>query len=96
VRRSLEKFKVPYDARPFTPHLTIARPADRLPPGQIAADRAALAAYRGAPWPVTRVELVRSVLGSPPAYHRIGSYELIGPAMGQAAGAARDKGPGLE
>ena len=58
--------------RPFRPHLTVARgPHAHVPP--------ALAAYSGPSWPVTHVELVRSVLGRQ-ATHVVLRRFPLGPA----------------
>jgi 2'-5' RNA ligase len=71
VRRRLRKARVPYDRKPLRPHLTIARPGDRLPADQIKADKASLSRYQGPSWPVTSVRLVRSEPGPRPAYHTV-------------------------
>ncbi len=71
VRRELKRDRLPYDDRPFKPHLTVARPGDRLDRAEIEADRAVLAAYAGPEWPVTRIELIRSRLGPTPTYERL-------------------------
>jgi 2'-5' RNA ligase len=76
VRRELKKAKLPYDDRPFRPHLTLARPGDQLGPEAIEADRAVLAAYRGPSWPVTEIRLMRSHLGPQPSYDRLGGWPL--------------------
>jgi RNA 2',3'-cyclic 3'-phosphodiesterase len=71
VRRELRRGRVPYDHKPFRPHLTIARPGDKVDPAGVDADRATLAAYRGPVWPVRTVELVRSHLGPRPTYDHL-------------------------
>ena len=71
VRRELKRSRVAYDRKPFRPHLTIARPGDRLDRALIDEDRATLAGYRGPSWRVPAVELVRSRLGPKPTYERI-------------------------
>ena len=76
VRRELKKAKLPYDDRPYRPHLTLARPGDRLDPEAVEADRALLAAYRGPSWPVTELLLMRSHLGPHPSYDRLGGWPL--------------------
>jgi 2'-5' RNA ligase len=76
VRRELKRDRLPYDNRPFKPHLTIARPGDRLDRAAVDADRAALAAYRGPAWAVEQVELVRSHLGPKPWYEHLGAWQL--------------------
>jgi RNA 2',3'-cyclic 3'-phosphodiesterase len=71
VRRQLRRAKLPTDARAFKPHLTIARPGDRLPPDDLAADIAALAAYCGPSWTVDELHLYASELGPHPQYTRL-------------------------
>ena len=76
VRRELKRDRLPYDNRPFKPHLTIARPGDRLDRTAVEADRAALAGYHGPSWPVSAVELVRSHLGPKPWYEHLAAWPL--------------------
>src|SRR5439155_21265747 len=68
VRRRLRAAKLPYDQKPFRPHLTLARPGDRLTAEAVAADLAALRAYEGPMWTVESVRLMRSHLGPHPRY----------------------------
>ncbi|GLY26300.1 RNA 2',3'-cyclic phosphodiesterase [Micromonospora sp. NBRC 101691] len=60
IRDELDAAGLPYDDRPFRPHLTIARPGDRL---DVEEDQATLGGYLGPSWPATEVVLVRSHLG---------------------------------
>jgi 2'-5' RNA ligase len=76
VRRALRDARLPYDPKPFKPHLTIARPGDTVSRAEVDADRDTLAAYRGPAWPVPTVDLVRSRLGPKPSYDRLGSWRL--------------------
>ena len=76
VRRELKRDRLPYDDRPFKPHLTIARPGDRLDKAAVEADRATLAGYRGPAWPVQSVQLVRSHLGPKPWYEHLAAAPL--------------------
>ena len=76
VRRELRRVKLPIDRKPFRPHLTIARPGDRLPADDLAADIASLAAYAGPPWTVARVHLYASELGPHPTYTRLASVNV--------------------
>lgn len=78
VRRELKRERLPFDDRPFKPHLTVARPGDRLDRAEVEADRAALAGYSGPAWPVHRVELMRSHLGPVPRYERVAGADLAG------------------
>ena len=71
TRRSLKRAKIPYDHKPFRPHLTLARPADRLSADELARDLAALNAYEGPQWSVDDVRLMRSYLGPEPVYETI-------------------------
>lgn len=76
VRRSLRRARLPHDRKPFRPHLTLARPGDRLPAADLAADVAALAGYEGPAWRVDEVHLVRSHLGPKPVYERVAAVPL--------------------
>lgn len=76
VRRELKRARLPYDAKPYRPHLTVARPGDRLDRADVDADRAALADYRGPVWRAERVELIRSHLGPHPTYDHLQSWPL--------------------
>ena len=76
VRRELKRDRLPYDNRPFQPHLTVARPGDRLDRADVDADRDLLADYRGPAWPVRTVELVRSHLGPKPWYEHLAAWQL--------------------
>jgi 2'-5' RNA ligase len=71
VRRELRSARLPFDRKPFRPHLTLARPGDRVTTGELAADLAALKAYEGPLWTVDAVRLVRSTLGPQPHYDPI-------------------------
>jgi RNA 2',3'-cyclic 3'-phosphodiesterase len=76
VRHELRKTKLPYDDRPFRPHLTVARPGDKLDRTVIDADRDLLAAYAGPSWPVAEISLMRSHLGPQPTYDRVAGFPL--------------------
>jgi RNA 2',3'-cyclic 3'-phosphodiesterase len=68
VRAKLRRAHVPFDRKPFRPHLTIARPGRRLPAEQIDADVATLTTYAGPTWPVTELVLVQSHSGPHPTH----------------------------
>lgn len=74
VRRQLKAARLPFDPKPFRPHLTLARPGARLPAQVLAADLAALSRYDGPSWTVGPVVLVRSHLGPKPLYERLGEW----------------------
>ncbi|MEH1098123.1 RNA 2',3'-cyclic phosphodiesterase [Micromonospora sp. CPCC 205561] len=76
VRSRLRHARLPHDEKPFRPHLTIARPGDRLSPLDVAADVAALDDYEGPRWPATEMVLVRSHLGPRPGYDRLAAWPL--------------------
>ncbi|KOX05511.1 2'-5' RNA ligase [Micromonospora sp. NRRL B-16802] len=74
TRDRLRHAGLPYDEKPFRPHLTIARPGDRMAPADIEADRVTLDDYRGPEWPVSELLLVRSHPG--PRYERLAAWPL--------------------
>ncbi|MEV4620891.1 RNA 2',3'-cyclic phosphodiesterase [Asanoa sp. NPDC049573] len=78
LRRELKRARLPYDERPWKPHLTLARPGDRLPRAEVDADRAALNDYEGPRWPVRELVLMRSQLGPNPTYERLTNWLLAG------------------
>jgi 2'-5' RNA ligase len=71
VRRELSASRLRFDNKRFSPHLTLARPGDKLPPEAIDADIAALAGYRGQTWSCPRMTLVASHLGPAPRHEPI-------------------------
>ncbi|WP_176984753.1 2'-5' RNA ligase family protein [Asanoa ishikariensis] len=76
LRRELKHARFPYDERPWKPHLTLARPGDRIPRADLDADRAALDAYVGPVWPARELSLMRSNLGPDPSYDRLANWLL--------------------
>ncbi|MBM2618067.1 RNA 2',3'-cyclic phosphodiesterase [Actinoplanes sp. LDG1-06] len=66
IRDALTLAGFPSDSRPFQPHLTVSYTPDP-------ALRNALAAYEGAPWPVTGFTLLESTEGR---YNRLASWLL--------------------
>lgn len=76
VRRELKRARLPHDRRPFRPHLTIARPGDRLDRAAVDEDVATLDGYLGPSWPVTEMVLVRSNPGPRPAYEPLATWQL--------------------
>jgi RNA 2',3'-cyclic 3'-phosphodiesterase len=68
LRRALRAARLPFDNKRFRPHLTIARPGDRINSEELACDLAALEAYESPPWIVDSVWLMRSHLGPHPSY----------------------------
>jgi 2'-5' RNA ligase len=76
VRRQLKRARLPFDPKPFRPHLTLARPSGRLSPTEVAADLATLHGYQGPPWTVDELRLVRSHLGPNPVYEPVTAFGL--------------------
>lgn len=76
VRRELRAAKLPFDVKPFRPHVTLARPADRLPDADLAADLHALCHYQGPEWPVASIDLVESHQGPNITYDRLVAFPL--------------------
>jgi len=95
VAGQLRRARLPYDGKRFHPHLTLARPGDRLPREEIERDVTALASYQGPQWTADGVRLVRSHLGPKPVYEsmhvaRVGppghiQKGLPGPGLGAGA-----------
>jgi 2'-5' RNA ligase len=78
LRRALRRARLPYDDRPFRPHLTLAYPGDRLDAELLRDDVAALAGYAGPAWTADRVTLFRSFLGPHPRHEPVGGWPLGG------------------
>jgi len=76
VRRELRRARLPFDAKPFRPHLTLARPGDRVARDLLAADVATLSAYAGPVWTVDAVHLVDSELGPNPVHTHLASVPV--------------------
>lgn len=76
LRRELRSVRLPIDDKPFRPHLTLARPGDRVSAEQVAQDVEALRPYVGPQWTVAAVHLVVSELGPHPRHHRLSSVGL--------------------
>ncbi|GAA5197847.1 RNA 2',3'-cyclic phosphodiesterase [Rugosimonospora acidiphila] len=74
--RALRRGRLPYDAKPYRPHLTLARPGERVPAEVVGADLAALAGYRGPSWTVGGLVLYRSHLGPNPVYEPLHAAAL--------------------
>ena len=76
TRQELRRARLPYDARPFRPHLTISRVGDRVDPELLAKDGQTLHGYEGPQWTIDSMLLVASELGPRPVYttlHRTGA-----------------------
>ncbi|MFI6821539.1 RNA 2',3'-cyclic phosphodiesterase [Micromonospora sp. NPDC050187] len=73
IRDELRVAGLPYDDRPFRPHLTIARPGDRI---DVEEDRTTLDGYLGPSWPATEAVLVRSHLGPVRRYEHLAAWPL--------------------
>ena len=71
TQRELKRARLPFDDKPFKPHLTLARPADRLPVEELARDLATLREYQGPQWTLADVRLVSSQLGPEPRYETV-------------------------
>lgn len=76
VRSRLRASRLPHDEKPWHPHLTVARPGDRLPPADVAADVATLEAYGGPQWPARELVLTRSQPGHRPTHDRLAAWPL--------------------
>ena len=76
IRSRLRNNRLPYDEKPFRPHLTVARPGDRVPPADVAAHVETLHAYEGPEWPASELVLMRSNPGPRPTYDRLAAWPL--------------------
>jgi 2'-5' RNA ligase len=76
LRQELRSAKVPFDVKAHRPHITVARPGDRLADEQVAADLASLCSYESPEWPVDSINLVRSNQGPNITYDRLAEYPL--------------------
>jgi 2'-5' RNA ligase len=73
LRTELRRARLPYDRKPLRPHLTLARPGERL---DVADDLLTLGRYAGPEWTVDTLTLVRSHLGPKPTYDRLAEVPL--------------------
>jgi 2'-5' RNA ligase len=78
TRRELRRARVPHDSRPLRPHLTLARPGERMDRASLDEDLRTLDGYLGPSWPATELVLVRSHLGPRPTYDRLATWALSG------------------
>ncbi|GAA0948019.1 RNA 2',3'-cyclic phosphodiesterase [Virgisporangium aurantiacum] len=76
LRQELRTAKVPFDVKAHRPHVTVARPGDRLADEQVACDLAALGSYEGPEWSVESIDLVRSNQGPNITYDRLSAFPL--------------------
>jgi RNA 2',3'-cyclic 3'-phosphodiesterase len=76
TRKELRRARVPFDRQAFKPHLTLARPGDRLPADELASDLARLDSYEGPLWTIDRICLMRSFLGPKPRYEAVATAPL--------------------
>lgn len=76
LRRELRAASLPFDVKPFRPHITLARPGDRLSAEDLAADLEALGRYRGPDWRVASIDLVESHQGPNITYDRLAAFPL--------------------
>ncbi|GAA1381788.1 RNA 2',3'-cyclic phosphodiesterase [Catellatospora chokoriensis] len=60
LRGALTEARVPFDPRPYQPHLTLARPGDRLGADELREIMDQLDAYAGPVWPAPALMLMRS------------------------------------
>jgi RNA 2',3'-cyclic 3'-phosphodiesterase len=76
--RALHKARLPSDHKRFRPHVTVARPGDRITAAELAGDLAALDGYRSPVWTVGTIQLMRSHLGPRPSYDTLHEVRLGG------------------
>jgi 2'-5' RNA ligase len=85
VKRELRQERFTLESRRYQPHLTIARPGDRLSRDLLGVDVATLAGYQGPEWTVEEIHLVRSFLGPKPRHERVASFRLAAAAPADPA-----------
>src|SRR6185369_7024950 len=71
IRQDLTRNNLAFDQRPLQPHLTLARPRDRLRPERLSEDLHALDTYQGPEWTMDDVRLMRSYVGRPHRYETV-------------------------
>jgi 2'-5' RNA ligase len=81
VTKRLRRARIPYDRKPFRPHLTIARPGDRVPKDVLASSLEQLHAYAGPTWTLTELCLVSSHLGPKPVHEVVHRAAIAEPRM---------------
>ncbi|HET8684610.1 MAG TPA: RNA 2',3'-cyclic phosphodiesterase [Micromonosporaceae bacterium] len=96
VRRELRRARLPYDGKLFRPHLTLARPGDRVPVDAVQADMAALRGHVGPAWRVGELRLMQSHPGPKPRYDRLGEWSLDAHTAGDRPGRAKSAQPDLK
>jgi RNA 2',3'-cyclic 3'-phosphodiesterase len=73
---SLDRARCQHDRKIFRPHLTLARPGDRISRESLDSDLELLTASTGRDWPVSQVSLMRSELGPRPTHHLLDRWSL--------------------
>ena len=86
LRRDLRRARLPFDAKPLHPHLTISRPGERVSREQVAADVETLAGYVGPEWTANVMHLMLSEMrhtdtGPKPRYTSIAIAPLGQPPV---------------
>jgi 2'-5' RNA ligase len=76
LMRELRAAHLPHDRKQFRPHVTVARPGDRVTADELAADLAALDGYQSPLWTVDGVRLMCSHLGPRPWYEVVHEVDL--------------------
>ncbi len=76
VRVACKRARVPYDRKPFRPHLTVGRPGDRAPREVVRDTVDELNRYTGPAWVTSELRLVASYLGPKPQHEVLHSARL--------------------
>lgn len=76
VSKQFKRAHLPADPKPFRPHLTLARPGERVSADEIEGDLAMLNAHAGPSWTVNELVLVSSHLGPHPTYEKLAVLPL--------------------
>ena len=87
LRRDLRRARLPFDAKPLHPHLTISRPGERVSLELVAADVETLSGYVGPEWTADAMylkvsEVQQTDAGPKPRYTSIAAAPLGGAEAG--------------
>jgi 2'-5' RNA ligase len=76
LRDCLTRHRVPFDPRPFLPHLTVGRAPHGAPAASLADSADALSTLHGPPWTVAAIRLYQTQPGPPVTYKTAAGFPL--------------------